>query len=342
MDFIKKLEFGNYTLRFGDDVLLDYYDEIVFPSFLEMANIRRISDKSEFFFIDTECVILDEEATPPVLGIKGRIIKNTLLTREQVFDGADLVEDHKELETAPSSFFLLILNTHRLILCKEVSGAPIIQNFQSTSQCFLNIEYEKYISHLYETAQEERKENPDLPRVTKKSLRNEIKRPKLRITPLTDKQSLEQFIDNFNKIQNVSVKLLPTNQEEIDNDEFWESLESAGDEMGSISTSIRFSNTDSGLNHGAVLEQLTSATRLANSGINIKGYDDNGDIIKGSNDDFVLLSEMNELSKDTVVAANESYERYENLVEEGKISLPRSLSQKTIRIISNIYERFGR
>lgn len=107
-----------------------------------MANIRRISDKSEFFFIDTECVILDEEATPPVLGIKGRIIKNTLLTREQVFDGADLVEDHDELETAPSSFFLLILNTHRLILCKEVSGAPTIQNFQSTSQCFLNIEYE--------------------------------------------------------------------------------------------------------------------------------------------------------------------------------------------------------
>ncbi|ECB5027586.1 hypothetical protein DI355_21890, partial [Salmonella enterica subsp. enterica serovar Give] len=132
MDFVKKLEFGNYTLRFGDDVLLDYYDEIVFPSFLEMANIRRISDKSEFFFIDTECVILDEEATPPVLGIKGRIIKNTLLTREQVFDGADLVEDHDELETAPSSFFLLILNTHRLILCKEVSGAPTIQNFQST------------------------------------------------------------------------------------------------------------------------------------------------------------------------------------------------------------------
>ncbi|ECB5027610.1 hypothetical protein EYA28_22625, partial [Salmonella enterica subsp. enterica serovar Give] len=123
----------------------------------------------------------------------------------------------------------------------------------------------------YETAQREREENPDLPRVTKKSLRSEIERPKLRITPLTDEQSLEQFIENFRKIQNVSVKLLPTNEEEIDNDEFWESLESAGDEMGSISTSIRFSNTDSGLNHDAVLEQLTSATRLANSGINIKG-----------------------------------------------------------------------
>ncbi|WP_234005769.1 hypothetical protein [Cronobacter sakazakii] len=111
--------------------------------------------------------------------------------------------------------------------------------------------------------------------------------------------------------------------------------------MGSISTSIRFSNTDSGLNHDAVLEQLTSATRLANSGINIKGYDDEGDIIKGSNDDFVLLSEMDELSKNTNEAANECYERYEELVNESKISLPRALSQKTIRIISNIYQRFS-
>ncbi len=83
------------------------------------------------------------------------------------------------------------------------------KNFQSTSQCFLNIEYEKYISHLYETAQREREENPDLPRVTKKSLRSEIERPKLRITPLTDEQSLEQFIENFRKNSKCFCKTAP-------------------------------------------------------------------------------------------------------------------------------------
>lgn len=50
MVFVKKLEFGNYTLRFGEEVLLDYYDDIVFPSFLEMNHIRKFGDKSEFFF----------------------------------------------------------------------------------------------------------------------------------------------------------------------------------------------------------------------------------------------------------------------------------------------------
>ncbi len=341
MEFVKKLEFGNYTLRFGRDVLLDYYDEIVFPSFLEMAHKRTISDKSEFFFIDTECIVLDDQASPPVLGVKGRFIKNTLLTREQIFDGADLVEDHDELESAPSSFFLLILNTHRLIFCKEVSDAPTIQNFQATSQCFLNIEYEKYIEYVHSEESKARKLNPDLPRVTKKSLRAEILPPKLRITTLTDEQSLEAFINNFQKIQNVAVKLLPTNHEEINNDSFWKALESTRNEMDSNSAAVRFSNVDTGLNPDAVLEQLTSATKLANSGINLRGYDAEGDLIKGSNDDFVLLSEMDDLSKDTDEAAVESYERFEDLVNEGKINLPTRISNRAKNIINSIYERFA-
>ncbi|MFT6909427.1 MAG: hypothetical protein ACJAS1_006145, partial [Oleiphilaceae bacterium] len=37
MAFTKKLEFGNYTLNFGEDkVLLALFNEIVMPSFYEM------------------------------------------------------------------------------------------------------------------------------------------------------------------------------------------------------------------------------------------------------------------------------------------------------------------
>lgn len=341
MEFLKKLEFGNYTLRFGDEVLLDYYDEIVFPSFLEMNHVRKIGDKSEFFFIDTECVVLDDTVEPPILGIKGRLIKNTILTREQIFDGEDIIEDHDELETAPSSFFLLILNTHRLILCKEVSDAPTIQNFQSTSQNFLNQEYVKYISYLYDSAKEARQNNPELERITKRSLREAIQPPKLRISTLTDEQSLEDFVSSFRKINNISIKLLPTNQEEIDNDSFWEALDETGEEMDSNNTTVRFSNPDSGLRPAAVLDQLTSATKLANSGIKLSGYDADGDILKGNNENFVLLSELADLSKNTSEAANESYERFVELVEDGKITLPQRISLRATNIINRIYERFA-
>ncbi|MCU6328529.1 hypothetical protein KSU19_12785 [Enterobacter quasiroggenkampii] len=341
MVFVKKLEFGNYTLRFGEEVLLDYYDDIVFPSFLEMNHIRKFGDKSEFFFIDTECVVLNPQNDPPVLGIKGRIVKNTVLSRDQIFDGSVLVEDHDEMETAPSSFFLLILNTHRLILCQEVANAPTIQNFQSTSQYCLNKQYENYINELYLAEVEFREQNPDLPRITKKSLREETPAPKLRVTTLTDAQTLEDFINSFEKINNVTVKLLPTNQEEIDNDSFWDAVNSASESTGSNNTTMRFSNNSQGLNAEPVLEQLTSATKLANSAINIKGYDDGGEYLKGDNNTFSLTSEIEELATDTIEAATQAYAKFEELVNLRKISLPAELPRKTIGILRRIFERFS-
>ena len=60
MAFTRKLEFGNYTLKFGEDkVLLDLFDEIVMPSFLEMKFVRHLKDKGDYFFLDTQTVVLD-------------------------------------------------------------------------------------------------------------------------------------------------------------------------------------------------------------------------------------------------------------------------------------------
>ncbi|ESS67486.1 hypothetical protein MGMO_164c00210 [Methyloglobulus morosus KoM1] len=50
MAHVKKLEFGNYTLNFGDKkVLLDLFEEVVMPSFIEMKYIRKLKDKGEYF-----------------------------------------------------------------------------------------------------------------------------------------------------------------------------------------------------------------------------------------------------------------------------------------------------
>ncbi|WP_217267768.1 MULTISPECIES: hypothetical protein [Halomonadaceae] len=150
MSFVKKLEFGNYTLKFGEDkVLLDLFSEVVMPSFHEMKYVRRIKDKGEYFFIDTKLLTLDDSSVHPVVGIAGRIVKNTKLRREQVYrTQGGIIEDKSELETAPSSTFLLILNTHRLVLCKEVPGAPTIQNFQSTSQYCLKQRHGEFINEI--------------------------------------------------------------------------------------------------------------------------------------------------------------------------------------------------
>jgi len=340
MDFVKKLEFGNYTLKFGDDVLLDYIDEIVMPSFYEMNYVRSIENKSDYFFINTELVVVDENVSPPVLGIQGRIVKNTMLIRDQIIEGNKIVEDHEELETAPSSFFLLLLNNHRLIFCKEVSGAPTIENFKSTSQYCLTHRYRDYIDELYDESQKRREQDSDAPWITKKQLRIEIPSPKLRITTLTDKKSLEEYIDLFEKINVMSINMLPTNAEEIDNDDFWNAVDQRRNQLNSKQAAVRFSNTEEGLNSHEVLEQLSAATELANSKFKVYGFDDNGDTMKGSNDDFILTTEVPDLPKDTDEATEESYEKFTELVTDGRITLPRKVSPKTSRIIARLFERF--
>ncbi|HHZ4815068.1 TPA: hypothetical protein ACWGK2_000877 [Yersinia enterocolitica] len=342
MEFVKKLEFGNYTLKFGDDlVLMDLIDDIVMPSFHEMNYRRSIREKSEFFFLDTEMIVLDNNPQEPVIGIKGKLVKNTVLTRDQIFSDNKLVEDYEELETAPSSFFLLILNSHRLILSKEVSGAPTIENFQSTSQYCLTQRWIEFINETYDSEKKIREDNPQLPRITKKSLRIETPSPKLRITTLTDKKSLEEFIELFEKINRLSIKLLPTNQEEIDNDDFfWQEFGQRNEALNSNQASVLFTNPQEGLSHNAVLNELNSATSLANSEFNMKGYDEQGDIMKGSNDNFNLSCEVPDLARDTNIAAQESYKEFTDMVADGRITLPRIQERRTLEKIIHVFNRF--
>ena len=245
MSFIKKLEFGNYTLNFGDKkVLLDLFHQVVMPSFCEMKYVRSLKEKGEYFFLDTKLITLDDNEVNPVLGVSGRIVKNTKLKREQIFraDGG-IIEDKSELETAPSSTFLLILNTHRLILCKEVPGAPTIQNFQSTSQYCLKEAHKQFIQTEYQSAKLRRDENPELEKITKKSLIENNPFPSLRITPLSDRESLRDFVGRLKHIDKVTIKLLQTNREEINNDDFWADFGRRREEMNSNIAKVEFSNT---------------------------------------------------------------------------------------------------
>lgn len=271
----------------------------------------------------------------PVLGISGRIVKNTKLKRDQIFrTKGGIIEDKSELETAPSSTFLLILNNHRLILCKEVPGAPTIKNFQSTSQYCLKEQYKRFIDKKYESAKALRDKNPDLDRVTKKSIVDEYPYPSLRITPLSDKESLKDFVERLKHIDKVTIKLLPTNREEIDNDDFWSDFGRRREEMNSKTAKVEFSNSKEGLDGKKVYEQASSASNLGNSEVNFKGYDEHGDTILGSNDDFSLTIELDELSKNAERAAHEKYAQFQHLVKEKVITLPKLAADTIAKIIS--------
>lgn len=335
MSYTKKIEFGNFTLKFGEDkVLLDFFEELVEPSFTAQKHHRRIEGKGEYFFLDTSKVVLIDFNKNKHPAIVGRIVKNTKLKREQIFQDNHIVTDKKELETAPTSIFLLLLETHRLIFCRELPGAPSIQNFESTCQKFLAIEHKILVDKLIKDATPPSEEHP--PRGTKANIHRSFPSPRLRITPLSDRQSLSDFIDRFKKIERVTIKLLPTNQEEIDNDSFWADLGRRKEEMGSSTASVQFNGGKDGLVGAIVEDQVSAASGMGNAEVSIKGEDSQGDSLKGNNEDFSLSIELESLSSKILDASKQLLEHFLNLASTGIIKLPRP-SADTIQRVQSFF-----
>lgn len=162
--------------------------------------------------------------------------------------------------------------------------------------------------------------------------------PSLRITPLSDQESLEQFISRLEHINKLTIQLLQTNSEEIDNDDFWADLKAVNDDMNSNSVKATFSNTKDGLNNENVYTQASLASELGNSSIKLSGIDDQKLTINGSNDDFSLTSDMDELPKDIAQASSIKYKVFANLVNKNSIRLPK-LANITLEKIKSISTR---
>jgi hypothetical protein len=320
MRFKTRVEFVNYTLNFGSEkVLLDAFREIVEPSFASQKYIRRTSTAS-WFFMDVTLIALDSSQDVPVLGLAGRFVKKTKLKRTQVLTSDNqLKEDQRELDSAPSSIFLLILNNHRLLFCKEMPDAPDINNFLKTSEHCLRKAHADHINREVEkldlSTLIERQE-------VRKLFEYDIPYPSLRITPLLDGEELTGFIDRFSIINRLTVKLLKTNKDEIDNDDFWESIEKKKEEINGDSVKIEISSTTHSLNKEVVRGEAISAGAYANSDISIIGYDMQGGDLSGDNNDFSLKSEIENLSKNIEIAAKQMFSKLTNMIHDNIISIP--------------------
>jgi hypothetical protein len=338
--FKKKLEFANFTCRFGQNLtLLDLFEELVWPSFKERKYVKRYRD-TELFFLNTQLIKVQAEREETLLCLSGRLVKNTRLKRDQVFKETEgIVDDHRELRTSPSSIFVLILNNHRLVFAKEVSGAPDISTLQSACLRFLKMRRDAYIAELEEKIGTSL-QDADVPREKKlrQSLLEKYPSPDLRITPLTDRQDLREFIRRFETIKHLRIKLLRTNQEDIDNDDFWRALSHSGERMDSRSTGVEFSNPRGGLESEEVFAQCDSATTLGNSTFKLRGIDTSSDRLDGNNEQFVLTVEEEGLSRDIRNATLQSVERFSELADEGVITRPTRVD----RVVEKISEIIGR
>jgi hypothetical protein len=276
------LSFANLTCRFGERfVLIDLAKEVIYPAFFDEA-YSRVYGPTAYFFRNVGMAAIEIEGLErPHLTIYGRLIKDTVVTRTQVYSPATgLVSDVASMPSAPSAFFALDLDNHKLMYLPETSGAPTVNQFGLTLQSFARKRLASYIRELSKASK-----TTDEPKsITELML--EYPEPTVEATHLSGDSNIDNFVERFSKIVRVDFQLKNTNAEFNRAEDFRRIREMKDDVLADRTTLVH--ENKAGLKKTAVVEEVKVAAAGGNQIINLKGLGEDGAVLTGSNDDLKL------------------------------------------------------
>lgn len=304
------MEVANFVCRFGDQEMLDHLNEIVIPALFD-SKLQRTYGNSSYFFHNVTFVTLDESRG--VYGVFGKLVKDTILEREQLFSQElGLVADKERIRSSPSSAFLLVLNDHRLLFVEETKYAPSLDVFCSTIQRFLSRKHKEYIDALYEEAKEHSARALSAARQTKKQFQEKVMFPTVEITPIPSNSSIAGFIQQFATLRSLEIHVLETNSE-IDNEPFFQQARDLGEILGSQKTVIRHSNT-TGLDTKEAIKQVDAAAAQGVNSVKLAGIDKEGATLSGDNHDIKVKVPLDGFNATPIGAARQLYAKYRELL----------------------------
>jgi hypothetical protein len=320
--------FANYICHFGPSkVLLDLAREVVVPSFTDDSYVRSYG-ATTYHFHETELLVLDDTTVPPVLGIAGRFVKNTIIKRVQVFDDAQgIVKDPKYMESAPSVLFVLVLNTHRLIYMPETPSAPNLDAFRATSQLFLTKQYQKFVDLVYNIPSNRSKG------ITKKRIREVFPGPLLNVVPLTGSEGIAAFIDRYSILKKIEFKLIKPN-DDIDAGEIFQQMREFSSNLGADRTKFTVANPEEGLDKSVATESVQQATERGNQEITLDGLDEAGQKLLGNNENFQIQVQIPDVPSDKKQAIMLLYKKYKQLSEGGELYEPEMTAEVEAKVHS--------
>ena len=310
------VHYANFVCHFGDAELLDYLDEIVVPAFLH-GGVRTLKD-GKYFFHSVQILNLGNVNNQPQMAICGRFVKDMVVRSEQRYDAVTdtVLPNNQKMETAPSAIFSLLLASHKLIYLLETANAPGLESFRSTVNSFLGTARINYIDDVQKRSEigsltaeeairfpaigvEEMSEagealgdanlDDDQPKkLTKKKLRQLLPPVNLEIVALSNDESLRAFVDRFQTLQSATLRLVKPNSE-LDNDEFLATVRVKANAVRSETSSLTYKNPD-GLVKAQVVKQFEAAASEGNTEIKLDGKDQTGQTLRGSNNEFKVVS----------------------------------------------------
>jgi hypothetical protein len=266
----RRLEVANLIIRFGKHELLDFGAEIVIPALLDDSLERRLVD-SVILFCD--CGLSEVAVGSTTFNVVyGRIVRDTVVKREQVFDRATrrVIRKRGRMDSAPSAVFALILENHKLVYISETAKAPTLSMFEATLKDFVVRKHREFSKSL------RGKGAPEYPSVE--------------LVPLASEQSLAEFVSHFDLISRINIQLYTPNSE-IDNDEFFAQAREHRQRLKAKTTNIVHQNTQ-GLDKKAAVKELKDAAAEGNTKIVLSGKDSAGDRLTGDNSKFKATAQI--------------------------------------------------
>lgn len=343
------VHYANFVCHFGEAELLDYLDEIVVPAFT-VGGIRTFKD-GKYLLNSVEVLNLGTAKAHPELAICGRFIKDMVVRSEQRYDSKTetVVPDNKQMETAPSALFALLLASHKLIYLSETAHAPGLESFRSTVVSFLGRARIAYIDDVQkrsalgaltdeETARFSAITEADAPdgeekvleaasveddtpkKLTKKRLRELLPPVHLEILALSNDEELRAFVARFKTLQSATLRLVKPNSE-LNNDDFLAQVRGKADEAGSQTSSLVYKNPD-GLNKTQIVAQFETAASEGNTEIKLDGKDAVGQTLRGSNNEFKVVSYLTSLPGGLLPTARAMFSLFKQQRASGLIKAP--------------------
>lgn len=308
--------FANFICRFGDEkVLLDYAKDIVIPAFTRDTYVRSYGKRTHYHFYEVELIRLEAEGEVPVLALAGRFIKDTELTRHQVFDEKrGLVQDEQKMRSSPSVFFVLILNNHRLIYFPETPHAPDLNAFKATAGKFLKDRHAEYLSELHNELVATKEP------ATKKAILEANPMPTLEVIPLTGRDDIADFMRRYEILKRIDFRLVRPN-DDIDAGEILGQVREFGYGLNADKTEVKTANSD-GLDIEASIEAVTAATETGNQDVKLTGLDQEGNKLSGNNEKFRVSAPVDNIPPTKKGLTKKLYALYEHLTGKGVIKAP--------------------
>ena len=207
----KRMEVANLTCRsiLGDKELLDVFVDYFLPAMQKQEVPGSRNSETLFYkFIDLNVTKIENE-----LVLYGRFIKCLNIEREQILDGDKLIPSFESMDSAPSSFFVLILCNHKLLWIKETSRAPLLKDFRAALSKMLKKERFNLINNYVESQTLNLFLDKNNMQNIERKAYAEYPELELSVTPLGNDVQIRERLSRFKNIYNITIKALKRNNE---------------------------------------------------------------------------------------------------------------------------------